>query len=505
MIDQRIEKLYSQLKAEVISEKEPNLQLKKVEQLIFYCWMNYPIRFSDTDVESNLEKLMIQPEKLGEKKNNHIVYIASTLFAVGGHTRCILNFIDNLPNHQHTVILTRQHKSIPDNILESLKKNNVEIVILDTKNSILEKSSKLIDQVDSICPSKVYLLQHPDDLVPLMAFGKNKNHEIIVYNHADHVFSLGAKYFCKMMEFRYSGALISHLGKSITAPQIQVLPIQNKYETPNRSESKKKLGFDPNQRVVGTLTNFSKAQSYNGLPSLVDLFLKLSAKYRDCTFLIIGLNEKDFKTIAGKDIQIPNNIHCLGIIVNPESYYETLDMFLEPFPVGSGLGIIEACKHGAIPVFAPQQARSCSTFDVFHIEIQKLLIKATTLDNFYSTINYYLNYQSVEFNELSDKIRLGIYQYHRGEKWAENLDNDELIFQPSNTIDGELFLIKEASFFQQYQKKSNAELIEHLISLKQLVSKKLMLSLFIGRNRVFSIFDLNKQNAKRLIIKFLKS
>ena len=161
MINQRIEKLYSRLKAEVISEKEPDLQLKKAEQMIFYCWMNYPIRFSDIDVESNLEKLMIPSDRLADKKNDHIVYVASTLFAVGGHTRCILNFIDNLPNHQHTVILTRQHKSIPDNILESLKKNNVEIVILDTKNSILEKSSKLIEQIDAICPSKLYLFQNP--------------------------------------------------------------------------------------------------------------------------------------------------------------------------------------------------------------------------------------------------------------------------------------------------------------------------------------------------------
>jgi glycosyltransferase involved in cell wall biosynthesis len=307
------------------------------------------------------------------------------------------------------------------------------------------------------------------------------------------------------MEFRYSGALISHFGKSIASPQIQVLPIQNKYETPNRSESKKKLGFDPNQRIVGTLTNFSKAQAYNGLPSLVDVFLKLSAKYPNCTFLIIGLNEKDFKTIAGKDIQLPNNIHCLGIIVNPESYYESLDLFLEPFPVGSGLGVIEACKHGAIPVFAPQQARLCSTFDVFHIEIQKLLIEATTLDTFYQTIESYFNYNSTEINLLSEKIRDGIFKYHRGENWAWNLDDNAFPFEASHSIEADLLLKNEALFFQKYQNKSTAELIEHLISLKQLITKKLLVSLFIGRNRVFSIFDLNKQNVKRIIIKFLKS
>jgi len=106
---------------------------------------------------------------------------------------------------------------------------------------------------------------------------------------------------------------------------------------------------------------------------------------------------------------------------------------------------------------------------------------------------------------LSDKIRLGIYQYHRGEKWAENLENDGFIFQPINSIDGELFLKNEAFFFQEYQKKPSNELIEHLLSLKQLVTKKLLLSFFIGKNRLFSIFDLNKQNAKRLVIKFLKS
>jgi len=505
MSDQRIEKIYNKLKAEVISETDQNMLLIKSEQLIFYCWKNYPIRFSDVDLESKLEKLFIHSEKLEKKKNKHIIYVASTLFAVGGHSRCILNFIDNLPNYKHTVILTRQHKSIPDNLNKFLKEKLVDIVILDTKREILEKSSKLIAQVDSINPSKVYLFQHPDDLVPLMAFGKNNSYEVVQYSHADHVFSLGIKYFNKQLEFRNTGALISHFGKNVMSPQIQVLPIQNHYETPNRIEAKKNLGFDSNQRIVGTLTNFSKAQSFNGFPSLVDVFLKLSTTYPNCVFLIIGLNENEFKSIAGKNIQIPDNIRCLGIVINPEPYYETFDFFLEPFPVGSGLGIIEACKHGAIPIFAPQQARLCSTFDVFHVDIQKLLIEATTFEAFNQTIENYFNSDLSEISLLSEKIKKGIYQYHRGEKWAENLEKNAFQYQVSHSIESEALLKNEALFFQKYQKKSSAELIEHLISLNQLVSKKILLSLFIGRNRLFSIFDLSKQNAKRIAYKFLNA
>lgn len=503
MSDQRIEIIYNKLKAEVISERDPNKQLIKAEQLIFYCWKNYPIRFSDFDLESNLEKLMIHSENLMQIKNNTIVYVASTLFAVGGHTRCILNFIDNLPNYQHTVILTRQNKSIPDNIFESFKEKNVDVVILDTKTSILEKSAKIISHVDSICPSKVYLFHHPDDLVPLMAFGKNNTHEIAQYNHADHVYSLCTNYFNKVMEFRNSGAMISHFGKSISIPQIQVLPIQNKYETPDRSEAKTKLGFDSTKRIVGTLTNFGKAQSFNGMPTLVNIITEISAKYADFNFVIIGLNQQEFSSIVGESIPIPKNVFCLGIVKNPEPYYETFDFFLEPFPIGSGLGVLEACKHGAIPIFAPQQASLCSTFDVFHVEIQKHLIEASSFDRYYSTIDYYLNLKLNEINELSNTIRLGIFQFHRGEKWAVNLENTAIKFELSNKIDATLFLEKEALFFQEYQKKSTDELIEHLLSLKELVSKKTLLSLFIGSNRVFSIFNLNKQNAKRLAIKFL--
>ncbi len=505
MIDQRIEKIYSTLKAEVISERDANLQLIKAEQLIFYCWKNYPLRFSDADLDSILEKQMIESECLDNRKNNHIVYVASTLFAIGGHTRCILNFIDNLPNYEHTVILTRQNKSIPDNIFESLKEKNVDVVILNTKNSILEKSSEIISKLNSNCPSKVYLFQHPDDLVPLMAFGKNKTYNVFHYNHADHVYTLGMRYFHKVLEFRNSGALISHFGKSISNSQIQVLPIQNNYETPNRSESKSKLGFDSTKRIVGTLTNFGKAQSLHGMPNLVNVITELSVKYADLNFVIIGLTEQEFSKIAGESMPIPKNIHCLGIVKNPEPYYETFDFFLEPFPVGSGLGIVEACKHGAIPVFAPQQAHLCSTYEVFHNEIQKLLIQATTFDTYFSTIENYFNSNCSEIIVLSEKIKSGIHKHHRGEKWVEQLDNAALVFEPSETIDAASYLKNEALFFQAYQKKSTHELIEHLLSLKELVSKKTLLTLFIGSNRVFSIFNLNKQNTKRLAIKFIKS
>jgi hypothetical protein len=505
MTDKRIEKIYKKLKAEVISERDANLQLIKAEQLISFCWKNYPLQFSDVDIESALEKNMISSNQLLDKKKSRIVYVASTLFAVGGHSRCILNFIDNQPNHQHTVILTRQNKSIPTNLTAFFEAKNVDVIIHDVSDLPLSKSTKLLLQVDFINPQKVYLFQHPDDLVPLIAFGKNTSHEVVQYSHADHVYSLGVKYFNKQLEFRNTGALISHFGKNVKTPQIQVLPIQNHYETPNRIEAKKKLGFDSNQRIIGMLTNFSKAQSFNGFPSLVDVFLKLSEKYPNCVFVIIGLNENEFKSIAGRTIQIPHNICCLGIVVNPEPYYETFDFFLEPFPIGSGLGVIEACKHGAIPVFAPQQARLCSTFDVFHVEIQKHLIEATTIEAFYSSINNYLNAQPDEINVLSEKIKTGIYQYHRGEKWVENLEKNAFPFEFSHLIEPELFLKNEALFFQNYQKKSNAELIEHLLSLKQLVTKKLLLSFFIGRNQLFSIFDLNRQNAKRIAIKFLKS
>jgi hypothetical protein len=85
------------------------------------------------------------------------------------------------------------------------------------------------------------------------------------------------------------------------------------------------------------------------------------------------------------------------------------------------------------------------------------------------------------------------------------LENESPIFDKSTIKNPDEFLKSEALFFQEYQKKPSNELIEHLLSLKQLVTKKLLLSFFIGKNRLFSIFDLNKQNAKRIAIKFLKS
>jgi hypothetical protein len=160
-----------------------------------------------------------------------------------------------------------------------------------------------------------------------MAFGKNISHEVVQYSHADHVFSIGTKYFSKHLEFRNTGALISNYGKNVKSPQIQVLPIQNNYETPNRNESKLKLGFDSTQKIIGSLTNFGKAKSYNNSPSLVDVLMTFSANYPNCIFLIIGLTESEFTTIAGKSIQIPKNIHCVGIVVDPVPYYQVFDFF----------------------------------------------------------------------------------------------------------------------------------------------------------------------------------
>jgi len=504
MSDIRIEKIYATLKAEVIAEKDANLQWTKAEQLIFYCWKNYPLHFNDVDLELALDEQMIIHNPINEPQNNHIIYVASTLFAVGGHSRCILNFIDNQPNYKHTVILTRQHKSIPNNLTAFFQSKNVDVIIQEVIDLPLAKAKKLLLKTDEINPHKIYLFQHPDDLVPLIAFGKNKYHEVIQYNHADHVFSIGTKYFSKQLEFRNTGALISYYGKNVKAPQIQVLPIQKNYETLNRKASKTKLGFDSEQKIIGSLTNFGKAKSYKGFPSLVDVLVSISAKYSNCIFLIIGLTDAEFITISGKINQVPDNIRCIGIVLDPEPYYQIFDFFIEPFPIGSGLGILEACKHGAIPIFSPIETGLCATFEVFHPYIQSDLKKATSFEAFYSTVENYLTLESTILNTLSDKIRNGIYTYHRGEKWAADVENKTLEFDNTKINNPDEFLKQEAIFFQDYQKKSTNELIEHLLSLKHLFSKKCLLAMFLGSNRLFSFFDLNKQNIKRIAIKILK-
>jgi hypothetical protein len=475
-------------------------QLQQLQALIHFCWMNYPLRFSDPDLDEWVLRHALPAIDVQKKNEQQEVYIASTLMEVGGHTRCLLNLIEHQPNKSHTVILTRQKKPLSENVLHVFKENNVRLVMLKAGQGLKDAAVELQDLVQSISPTRVFLFHHADDVLPVIALVRCREIQTIYYNHSDHVFSVGACYFSNSLEFRNIGAQISKHARGVKKTGIYPLPVARKSQPYSKQEARQTLGLPAEGYIVGTLTNPSKSKPLPGKPNMVDWMIDLASQHPNHFFLIVGLEQKQLMDWNASCKQIPINIQAVGIQKKPELYYRAMDFFLEPFPVGSGLGIIEAAHHGAIPIFTPHDVQLCSTHEVFDNEVQALFKNSDSLENSTQNLIHFFNQSPKDINELSQKLENLIELKHRGDHWIRGLElalnkQESLEHIDTNQIR------REALFFQEYQQKTGKEMLTYLLTSPHLSTRKHLMKLFRNHRYLFSMNTLTGSNIKRIFLR----
>ncbi len=499
-LEERIESLYQLLKRLMLQEKQAEKQLQQLQALVHFCWMNYPLRFSDLELDELVLRHALPAMDAQKKNDQQEVYIASTLMEVGGHTRCLLNLIEHLPNKTHTVILTRQRKPLPEQVLRVFKANGVNCLILQSNKEIRLVASELQKAIASIHPARVFLFHHADDLTPLLALANTTDIHSIYYNHSDHVFSVGTRFFSNSLEFRLIGAQLSKQVREIKNIGIHPLLVGKRSQIISKQKAKQELALSAGGYIVGTLTNPSKSKPLPGKPNMVDWMIDLASQFPKHFFLIVGLEQKQLLEWNMNGKKIPVNLQAVGIQKKPELYYRAMDFFLEPFPVGSGLGIIEAAHHGAIPIFTPHDVQLCSTYEVFDNEVQALFKNSDSLENSTQVLIQYLNKSEQIINELSQKLENLIEQKHRGDHWINGI---ELALNKQSSIEhiDTDQIRREALFFQEYQQKTEKEMLTYLLTSTHLSTRKHLMQFFKNHRYLFSLNNLSRSNIKRILLR----
>ncbi len=498
-LENRISRLYEDYKAIALQEKNPETQLQLLQALIHFCWMNYPLRFSDPVLDDLVNGLSLSAIEIESTEPDHEVYIASSLMEIGGHTRCLLNLISHQPAKKHTVILTRQAKPLSEKIIHVFEQHQVRCVVLKDKEGSVKKASAIQQLIKEISPERIFLFHHADDMIPVIALAKSKRINTILYNHSDHVFSVGAKYFSRNLEFRSVGVDISIHGRDINKLSLHPLPISKTEDAISKQKARAQLGLSDHGFVIGTLTNVDKARPIEGSTSMITWINQLAIKYPLHTFLIIGLNTHQFEQWSLNQ-QVPSNVFCVGIQTNPELYYRAMDFFLEPFPVGSGLGIIEAAAYGAIPIFTPHATRLAATYEVLDGSLRSILKQHKNLQDAEHEIENYLCQTKAEIQEKSNCIESLVNQKHRGAYWLHQLEESLKVNQMKQPMP-ESFLIEESSFFQVYQQKTAAQLLTYLLSNPFLSTPKHLFRILRFHRYLFAVENWTQSNIKRLFIR----
>lgn len=269
--------------------------------------------------------------------NDRFLHIMTTASVTGGHTRVVENFIKNRRDYdeEHHLLLVSQYDEVKPDFCHELNLNNK---LYDISNMEVEDKVREIARV-SRGYEYVILHHHMYDVLPIIALSKFKN--ILVYNHADHLYWVGSSIARRTLEMSSDGALFSETRRGILDACILPIPLK-KMEKKTTGSIREKLNISSQQKVILTIGNnnrfFTKKHSYK------DVIREVIESTNDIVFVIIGSHDESF----WGDLWSCPRVIFPGVVSRDEldSYYSIADIYLDSFPVGGGTATLDALCYG---------------------------------------------------------------------------------------------------------------------------------------------------------------
>jgi hypothetical protein len=162
--------------------------------------------------------------------------VATSVEAVGGHTRMIRRWIErDAEAARHSIALIRQRKAVPPDVSRAVLAAGGRIFRLGTRRAgLLDLARELRAVAAGV--DLVVLHVAPQDVVPLLAFsGLAERPPIALLDHADHLFWTGVSIADAVIGLRRSGRDLATAARGVAPERSLALPIPVEAEARRRS------------------------------------------------------------------------------------------------------------------------------------------------------------------------------------------------------------------------------------------------------------------------------
>lgn len=338
--------------------------------------------------------------------------IATTLYLSGGHTAVLQDFIKNLPEFQHIVVLTDIYNF---GETAAVKKRFAHLpvkFIWLSERGIFQKLLALQKMWAQINPQKVFLFNHPQDVVAVAAAQPELPGDLYFYHHSDFQLTLGL-YLPHATHIDIHALAHQHCSQKIKAHGFINFPLM----VPDRraryvASSKNRL----HTCSSGAQRKFTGSYAFSYAELVPVLLKKTKGQHTH-----IGYLSKRLLKIIKKGL-VRHGVDPQQFIYVPwvESLWDTLversvDVYLTSFPIGGGRAGVEVMGAG-IPIIAHKNYRSSfldglgllypevfrwqtpdELFDLFVNQINSDVLKAHSC----LARNYFeKNYRMYDFKEI---------------------------------------------------------------------------------------------------------
>lgn len=320
---------------------------RMVEKAALFARFHFPGVLADLELENTLRELGSQLEpvrgEIGLRDHvERVLHVATSLHATGGHSSVVTSWIRSDTERESYLAVTNQRN--PSQFPERLQKwdglESRTLFVSSAGETVPQKAAALRRFVLDRGVDVVVLHIDPHDVIPIIALA-GANVPVAFFDHGDHVFSLGRLYADVIISFRDialwpAGEVGS---RSMTIP----LPVD-----PSGASGARMIGRHDDGPVLVTMATEYKFEPVGGL----DFFRTWGAildAVPAAKLHMIGVSPEAAKRLSGGALH--PRLHPVGRLSDPSEYLNWADYFVEPFPVGTILGSLEAILAGAAPVF----------------------------------------------------------------------------------------------------------------------------------------------------------
>ncbi|MBE9189326.1 glycosyltransferase [Gloeocapsopsis crepidinum LEGE 06123] len=352
-----------------------------------------------------------------------VLHVATSMKSIGGHSRMLWRWIQQDTERSHSLVLTRQAPTVVPNLLkEAVSNSGGRIYQLNTRIGSIISWAKQLRKI-AINADLVVLHTHSSDVIPIIAFSdKERLPPVILIDHADHLFWLGASVSDIVVGLRESGMRLAQERRHIEPKRNVLLPIilEPTQRVLSRAEAKQQLGIPKESILLLSIARAVKYKTIDGI-SFADAHVPLLQQHQQAILVVIGPGEREDWSEA---IQLTQGrIKVLSETEYTRVFYQAADIYVDSFPFVSNTSLLEAGSYG-VPLISryPYSSDACGVLGADMPGLTGNLVCVRNLEEYTATLSQLV--ENTEFRlGLGEATRNKIVETHCGDGWQRSLNN----------------------------------------------------------------------------------